>query len=224
MRTQAMIIAVALITAGGCSDKNEKPAGEQPDEQAPAQGGDEQQEKPDVAKPSTFEVSKAGEGTAVLSMTLPDGWSENQRIRIGKGWVAPEAEDVWITVELDCAGECDPAQIRANVEPIVEAKRGGSPRTGPSQPDEATPTVEQELLEDSALGEGHLIARRFTPPKEVMDPPEPMLEVFCYRHREEMPVYVAVTAKGPADQAGPFQDAMIEACRSLEIAEWKPEG
>jgi hypothetical protein len=223
MRKHAMIAVVALVTAGGCADGDKNPAAGEPGAQPPAQAGDDQKEARDVAEPMTFEVSKRGQGTAVLEMTIPEGWAENQRLRIGKGWQAPDADDVWLTVELDCGGTCDPAAIPGNVQPIVEAKQAGDPRTGPSQPSKETAPVEQEVIEDSPLDGGHLIARRFTPPKEVMDPPKPMLEVFCYRHDEGMPVYVAITGKGPVEEAGAFEDVMIHACRSLEIVEWKAE-
>lgn len=223
MRTQAIIAAVTLVTAAGCSDKDKKPAAEQADDQARAQGKDDQQETPEVTKPTTFEVSLRREGTATVAMKVPDGWVTNDRIRIGKGWRPAELDDVWLTVELGCSGSCEAAEIPGNIEPIVAYKRRGHPVIGPSSPNEGVADVEQELIEDTQLEGGHLIVRRLTPPKEMMDPPKPMLEVFCYRHQADMPFYVSVTGKGPAAEAKPFQDAMVEACRSLEIVDWKAE-
>lgn len=222
MRTHAMIVVATLATLGSCSGKGDEAAGDQPEQRAPAQTDDEEK-APVVAKPSTFEVSLRREGSATVSMKVPEGWVENERIRVGKGWRFAESDDVWLTVGLNCSGECAPDQIPGNVQPIIEAKRKGDPRIGPNQPSNETAGVEQEVIEDTALEGGHLIARRFTPPKEVMDPPKPMLEVFCYQHQKDIPVYVSVTGEGPVQQAGPFEEAMIEACRSLEIVGWKPE-
>lgn len=214
-------MAVALVTYGGCSDSKNEPAKDraEPDVTSTADEG----EKSTVAEPRKFEVSSRTIGTAMVTMKLPESWVTDDSIYLGTGWKPAGARSTNIHVVLDCAGSCEAAEIPGNVQPIVDYKRRGVPVTGPSDPRDTPAEVEQELILDTEVEGGYLIARRFTPPKSVMDPPKPTGEVFCYRHEEDMPFFVAATGTGPVDEAGPFQDAMIEACRSLQIVEWKPE-
>ena len=180
-------------------------------------------------KPVTVAVALPNsEQTASVSLELPPGWTESTKLSFEPPKQVDEYFPTNFSLRAECQGNCDPEAIPKNMERGLTnlKKMAGQPNFNTGDPKLDAVRGKVEILEESDLEQGKLLALQVTYSQEVLrsGPYKQDFKIKCVWHQKGHPFFVELYGRGPLEMEQSCLAPMLSMCRSVKVlSPKKPE-